>query len=79
MKPCRFCYKITCICQRKNEPMPESNLYTVDITLKCDLIRASNREELERIINGYLDNLAKQEDESITWSEVDWVVIKEEL
>lgn len=55
-----------------------SNLYTVDITLKCDLIRADNRQELEEIINAYIDQLAKQYDDSITWSEVDWAIIKEE-
>lgn len=55
-----------------------SNLYTVDITLKCDLIRADNQQELEDIINNYIDQLAKQYDDSITWSEVDWTIIKEE-
>lgn len=56
-----------------------SNLYAVDITLKCDLIRADSVQELEAIINNYLDQLAKQYDDSITWSEVDWAIIKEEL
>ena len=51
--------------------------YVVDITLKCDLIPANNLEELGDIINNYLDNLAKQEDESITWSEVAWTVSEE--
>jgi hypothetical protein len=56
----------------------KSKLYTVDITLKCDLIRASNRDELEFIINNYLDSLSNPRDISITWSEVDWQIIKEE-
>lgn len=50
------------------------SLYAVDITLKCDLIRANNLEELDQIINRYIDQLAKQADDSITWSEVDWTI-----
>ena len=50
-------------------------LYGVDITLKCDLIEADSREHLEELINAYINNLAKQDDLSITWSEVDWTVV----
>lgn len=49
--------------------------YAVNITLECDLIEADSREHLEEIINKYIDNLAKQDDESITWSSVDWNVV----
>lgn len=49
--------------------------YAVDIRLQCDLIEAKDRKHLEEIINAYIDNLAKQDDESITWSNVDWVVV----
>jgi len=75
MKPCLSCSEITCQCKRKDKAMTKN--YVVDITLKCDLIPANNLEELGDIINNYLDNLAKQEDESITWSEVAWTVSEE--
>lgn len=74
MKLCLKCRKFACACKHTKE-MPRQ--FAVDITLKCDLITASNRDELEQIINNYLDNLAKQEDESITWSEVSWTVSEE--
>jgi hypothetical protein len=48
--------------------------YSVDITLKCDLITANNLEHLDSIINRYIDQLAKQADDSITWCEVDWKI-----
>lgn len=49
--------------------------YAVNITLECDLIEAKDRKHLEEIINAYIDTLAKQADESITWSSVDWNVV----
>lgn len=64
MKPCRTCHFAPCACKR----------YSVDITLKCDIITARNREHLETIINNYLDTLAEQENKKITWPEVDWTI-----
>lgn len=49
--------------------------YAVNITLECDLIEADNREQLEGVINAYIDTLAKQDDTSLTWSSVDWTVV----
>lgn len=75
MRPCRLCGGFACDCHKT--PKPTEKLYSVDIILKCDLISARNREHLEEKINAYLDNLAKQEDESITWGEVDWTIAEE--
>lgn len=49
--------------------------YAVDLVLKLDLIEAGNKDELDEKVNRYIDKLAKQEDDSLTWSEVDWSIL----
>lgn len=49
--------------------------YGINITLICNLIEADDQQELEQIVNAYIDSLANIPDQSITWESVRYDIV----
>ena len=48
-----------------------SKKFAFNLVLKTDYIEAENIEEAEKLLNKYIDGLARVGDPEITWDEVD--------